>query len=203
MKKDISKGIEFLKINDLIMSRIIEEVGEIEIKSYMSLFESLVRIIISQQLSNSASNTIISRFTDLIKDFTPVNIIKCSEQQVLLCGISRSKYSFIIGLSQLINNNDLILEELYTQSNEQVKETLIKIKGLGLWSINIFMIFGLQRLNVLPLNDVGIQNSIKKFYNLKEKPSENKMIRLSKKWGEYSSISCLYLWKAYDDKVTI
>ena len=203
MNIEIKKGIQLIKKNDTILSKIIEKTGEITFPVRNNLFESLVKIILSQQLSNIASKTIIKKLDDLLIEYKPEKILQTSRTEILSCGISKSKYNFIVGISTMIMNNELNLNELDEMTNNQVFEKLIEVKGLGPWSINIFLISGLHRLDILPLNDVGIQNSIQKFYGFSEKVTNQDIITISSKWKEYSSLACLYLWSAYDNKLEI
>ena len=177
--------------------------GVLEFEINPNRFESLVRIIISQQLSNKASNTILSRIESELNFFSPEQFLSKSKQKIRKCGVSESKYNSIFSISKKILLNELNLEKIENMSTMEIREEMIKIKGVGPWSINIFLIFGMGKLNVLPLNDIGIFNSVMKYYCFDSKPTNNKIIEISKKWGDYKSVACLYLWKSYDRGVTI
>ena len=203
MTKKFKEGVLFLKKNDEVLKKIIEKMGELEFEINPNRFESLVRIIISQQLSNKASNTILRRIENEIKFFSPEQFLSKSKHDIRKCGVSESKYNSIYTISKKILLNQLNLEKIENMSTMKIKEEMIKIKGVGPWSINIFLIFGMGKLNILPLNDIGILNSVKKYYCLDSKPTNNEIIEISKKWGDYKSIACLFLWKSYDKGVII
>lgn len=114
-----------------------------------------------------------------------------------------TKYNCIKLISNEIIYNDLDLDSLKSKSEDYTFNKLNSIKGVGPWSINMFLIFGLGKLNVFPIKDVGIQNSIMKFYTIKDKPSFDKMIELKNKWDPFCSIACLYLWNSYDNNLNV
>lgn len=193
-------GVNYLKKNDKILSEIIDKNLEFIFSPDQDLYKSLVRIIISQQLSNKASNTIISRFINLLGAITPTNFLKAEKTQVFACGISKSKYQFIYELSLAIRDQGFNLNKLRELNENEIKTELTQLKGVGEWSANIFMIFALGKLDVFPKKDIGLKNAISRFYDIESNDYEKKLDELTSRWSPYRSIACLYLWKAYDQK---
>jgi len=200
-EQKFKEGIKFLHQNDPIISVLIEKLGTIKFTPNSNHFEVLVNSILSQQLSTKSYNSIRNRFHDKVDLITPQNIIKTKDKEILSCGVSSNKLSYIKEISESVINKKLDFKLFHSLCNEDIINELIKIKGIGVWTSKMFLISSLGRLNVLPHEDVGIQNSIRKFYNLEEKPSTSKIIELGLKWGDFSSISSLYLWKGLDSKL--
>jgi DNA-3-methyladenine glycosylase II len=203
MNKDFIEGVNYLKKNDMTLKKIINKTDQIKFEIKQNKFESLFRIIISQQLSNKASNTIIKRVENKIEKFIPEKFISLKKDEIRKCGVSNAKYNCIKLISNEIIYNDLDLDSLKSKSEDYTFNKLNSLKGVGPWSINMFLIFGLGKLNVFPIKDVGIQNSIMKFYSIKDKPSFEKMIELKNKWDPFCTIACLYLWNSYDKNLNI
>ncbi len=203
MNKNFIEGVNYLKKNDLTLKKIINKTDQIKFEIKQNKFECLSRIIISQQLSNKASNTIIKRVENKIEEFYPEKFISIKKDDIRKCGVSNSKYNCIKFISNEIIYNGLDLDSLNSRSEDFIFNKLSSLKGVGPWSINMFLIFGLGKLNVFPINDVGIQNSIMKFYSINEKPSSEKMTELKNKWDPFCTIACLYLWDSYDKNLNI
>lgn len=194
-------GINFLRKNDPIMCKIIDDLGVINFSPNFNHFEVLVNSILSQQLSTKSYTSIKNKVLDKILVLSPENIMKVDEIEMLNCGVSSNKLSYIKQISVLVIEKKLNFKKFDFLGNEEIIHELIKIKGIGIWTSKMFLIFSLGRMNVLPFEDVGLQNSIRRFYSLEEKPSEEIFTKLGSKWGEFSSISSLYLWRGLDDKV--
>ena len=203
MNKDFIEGVDYLKKNDRTLKKIISKTDQIKFEIKQNKFESLSKIIISQQLSNKVSNTIIKRVESKIGEFIPEKFISLKKDEIRKCGVSNSKYNCIKLISNEIIYNGLDLDSLKSKSEDYIFNKLSSLKGVGPWSINMFLIFGLGKLNVFPIQDVGIQNSIMKFYSIKDKPSFEKMIELKNKWTPFCTVACLYLWNSYDNNLNI
>ena len=198
-------GIEYLKKNDPIMNALISKIGLIDFEPNSNLFECLSKIIISQQLSNSASRTIFRRIKKLTDKFEPKIFISLNKTEILGCGVSRSKYTYLEGIANLIIQNELNLDKLSRLSDENINEVLLSIRGIGKWSSAVFMIFGLAKLDVFPESDVALKNSVIKYYHLNayHQHQDSNLEKIINSWGVFKSIACLYLWKAYDENIII
>jgi DNA-3-methyladenine glycosylase II len=194
VKKQLSK--------DPIMAKLIEQFGPIEITKYDNVFQHIVESIIGQQLSEKAGTTITNRFKALFPDILfplPADILALEDQLIRNCGISFSKISYIKGLSQAVLDKTLELEKLDGLSNEEVANELTKIKGIGMWTAEMVMMFTLGRENVFSYGDVGLRNAINRLYSI-EKNDVVKMQSIVEKWSPYKTYACRYLWKSLDIK---
>ena len=199
MNKDvINKAILYLcddpKINSLILKY---EKPKFTIPDRP--FRALTKSIIYQQLSGSSARAIHSRFLNLF-DKSPnpihVNIIKIDTLKKI--GLSHQKINYLKELSRyFLDKKDRLDFNLLT--NHEVYSELINIKGIGQWTIDMFLIFTLHRTDIFPINDLGIKKGLKILYNLDNLPSEKFMLKKSKEWDPYQSIASLYIWKILDD----
>ena len=113
---------------------------------------------------------------------------------------STRKAEYLIGLSEQVASGQLQLEKLALQSNQDIMDTLMKVRGIGRWTVENFLLFGLGRPNLFPKADIGIQNAIKKLYNLEQKPTQEEMETYSKNWSPYLSYASLYLWRSVEKR---
>lgn len=197
MENEIIQGIEYLKSNDKVMREIILEVGECYLNPSPTYCKNLIRSVVSQQLSVSAARTIWSRFENLLgSNGTPQFISNLNPEEIRKCGISNQKVTYVKEISKFFEVNPNI--NFDKMSDDEVVQTLTSIKGVGTWTAQMFLIFSLCRLNVLPLADTGLQRSFRKNYLKDKKKQGTDLKKVSKRWGNYCTISCWYLWKSLD-----
>lgn len=163
-------------------------------------FIDLVESIISQQLSIKAADTIFGRFTKLFPNelITPEELIKIPDQKIRNAGISFSKIKYIKGIAQAILNKQLDLSKLELMNDGEVIEELVKLKGVGVWTAEMFLIFTLGRKDVFSTGDLGLRNAIIKLYKLKEKPTIDELLTISEKWSPNRTIASRILWKSLE-----
>ncbi len=163
-------------------------------------FDALSKSIIYQQLSGKVAKIIYTRFLSLFQNSIPTPNQYLNIQIVDLkdIGLSKQKINYINNVSNFFikDNNKL---KFKTYSDKEIRKKLIAIKGIGQWTIDMFMMFTLCKPNILPVGDLGIKKAFKKLYNLKELPSENFMEEMSLPWQPYRTIACCYLWMIIDD----
>lgn len=201
-KSEIMAGVNHLQKIDEKFGILIDKFGLPELSPNKNYFKSLTRSIISQQLSGKAADTIFNRFLELYADDqfpSPEKVSKTDILQLRKAGLSNAKASYIIGLANAFQDGQFLSDDLSLLSDNQISEILIRIKGIGQWTADMFLIFTLNRLDILPLNDLGIKKGMKTFYNLKSLPSEKTMIRLSNKLHPYRSLASSYMWKIVDN----
>lgn len=197
MSSELNKAINYLKKNDKVISKIIDNIGKCNIKPSKDYYTSLVKSIIYQQLSVKAAKTIYDRFlNELNGKLNPESVLNLSEIQFKRAGVSGRKQSYLIDLSRKFINREIDTNNIQKLNDEELINLLTTIRGIGRWSAEMFMIFCLNRLNVLPLEDLGFQRALKINYGLKKMPTKNKIIMLSKNWGSYRSIAVWYLWQS-------
>lgn len=163
-------------------------------------FEALCDAIISQQLSTKAGATIFGRFKDLYpkKRITPGDTLKLTDEQIRGVGASWSKARFIKDLAQNVSGKDIDLTLLPTLSDGDVIATLTRIKGIGPWTAEMFLMFTLGREDVFSYGDLGLRRAIQKLYTFKKEPSQKQMEKIVKRWSPYRTYACRILWRTLD-----
>jgi DNA-3-methyladenine glycosylase II len=165
-----------------------------------SHFHALIRAMVFQQLSGKAATTILHRFLDLYPNRTPTpaEILATSDAQLRAVGLSRQKIGYVRDLSTRLQNGELPLDHVDTLGDAELIAHLVQVKGIGKWTAQMFLMFKLGRVDVLPELDLGIQNAIKRAYR-KRKVTPKDVLRIGAKWTPYSSIACWYLWRSLDN----
>ncbi|MBP9716539.1 MAG: DNA-3-methyladenine glycosylase 2 family protein [Candidatus Levybacteria bacterium] len=165
-------------------------------------FIDLVESIVSQQLSIKAADTIFGRFEKLFKNekINPKELLTIPDQKIREAGISFSKIKYIKGIAEAIINKQLDLKKLDSMSDEEVIGELIKLKGVGQWTAEMFLMFTLGRSDIFSAGDLGLQNAIIKIYKLEEKPNKEKLLEISKLWSPHRTIASRILWKSLESK---
>lgn len=163
-------------------------------------FSLLVRSIISQQLSAKAATTIHGRVLAALEAerATPDAVLAIAEDRLRACGLSRAKVASVRDLATKITDGSLALDALDDLPDEQVIEAMTKVRGIGRWSAEMFLIFRLGRPDILPVGDVGVQRAMRALYGLRKHPSPSRMAELARPWRPYRSIACWYLWRSLD-----
>ncbi len=132
---------------------------------------------------------------------TPAAIVALTEEQMRACGLSRQKLSYIRDLAAKTLSGEVDFEQLPQFSDDEVIEHLTRVKGIGVWSAQMFLMFALKRRDVLPTGDFGIRAAMKKHYRKRELPTPKQMLKISEPWRPYRSIACWYLWRSMDTKI--
>jgi DNA-3-methyladenine glycosylase II len=198
------KAIKFLK-KDPKFAKIIMQIGDYDVKITKNRYQSLVEAIISQQLSGFAANSIIKKFRKLYKSKFPKprDVTKTSDSKLRTTGLSKMKIIYIKELSKKIESKELNMRKISTQSDEQVIEVLTDVKGIGRWTAEMFLIFSLGRLDILPVGDLGLKKGIQSMYSLKELPQKEQIEQLAESWKPYRTVATWYLWKSLQKFDTI
>lgn len=185
---------------DPILYSVLEKISPIEHSSRTTYFEDLVSAIIQQQLSEKAGETIWLRFKKLFPkdDMTPEKVLALPDDKIRKVGTSWSKAGYIKNIARAIVDKSLIVEKLPELKDEEVIVELTKIKGIGRWTAEMFLMFTLDRPDVFSHGDLGLRNAIKKLYNFKKDPSQATIERLSQKWSPYRTIACRILWRSLE-----
>jgi DNA-3-methyladenine glycosylase II len=195
------KAILHLKKSDPVMSAVIERVGPFRMEYGEPTFHSLAEAIVYQQLNGKAAVTIFKRFTDAAGDpVTTEGILKMTEQQMRAVGLSKQKSSYLRDLAEKTKAGLLEFDRLPDLPDDEVIEHLTQVKGIGVWTAQMFLIFTLRRPDVLPTGDYGVQVAIKKHYRKRKLPKPKDMEKIAKPWSPYRSIACWYLWRSLDIK---
>jgi DNA-3-methyladenine glycosylase II len=159
-------------------------------------FSDLCETIIQQQLSGAAGDTIWNRFLKLFPRLTPANLLAKSDKDIRAVGISWSKVSYLKNLAKYAKKFDLT--ELRTMPDKEIITQLTKIKGIGPWTAEMFLMFTLGREDVFSFGDLGLRNAIKKLYKFKKDPSRKQMEKIVRKWTPYRTHAARILWKSLE-----
>ena len=165
-------------------------------------FAMLVRAIVFQQLSTKAATTIHTRLLACFPGgkATPECLAAVTDEQLRAAGISRQKANYLRDLCEKVASGEVPLDTVDAMTDDEVIEALTKVKGIGRWTAEMFLIFRLQRPDVLPVGDLGIVNAIQKAYRLRKKPTPDRMRKLGEAWRPYRSVATWYLWRSLDNE---
>ncbi len=197
----IRKATRHLKSSDRALSALIKKHGPCTITpSLDNPFHALTSSIISQQLSAHAARAIKARLFDLlgIERFTPEGILKMSAKGARAAGLSRAKIKYIRGLALAFRDGEFDFTSIPKCEDEEVIAKLTAFPGIGRWTAEMFLIFGLGRPDVLSTNDAGLKKGFKLTYNLPQTPSADEMISIGEPWRPYRSVASWYLWRVVD-----
>lgn len=202
-QQKIAEGAAYLADNDEVLAAVISNSPLPRFSPHTNYYQELVESIISQQLSVKAAATILKRFKELFtSEFpSPEEILEKDIETFRAVGLSRQKASYIRDLAEKVTNNTVRFDHLDSLSNEEVIDELVQIKGVGVWTVHMFLMFCMGRLDVLPVGDLGIKNGIHKLYDLAEKPTpdEMKAIASAHHWHPYETIASWYIWHSLDN----
>ncbi len=198
------EATKFLK-RDPKLAKIIKQVGDYNVKITKNRYQSLVEAIIAQQLSGAAAGAILKKFKKLYKSKfpKPIEVIKTPDSKLRSAGLSKMKISYIKDLSKKIKTNQLNMRIISTKSDEYVVDQLTNVKGIGRWTAEMFLIFSLGRLDVLPVGDLGLKKGIQLMHSFNELPNEKEIERLAESWRPYRTVATWYLWKSLQKFDTI
>lgn len=178
------------------MKQLIELIGDFNMCLNTGYFPSLVRSIVGQQLSVKAASTIWHRLTELCSNINPEALLSFEDETLKSAGLSKPKVKYVKDLSEKILTKEIVLEGFASKPDEEIINDLTKIKGIGRWTAEMFLIFSLGRPDILAVDDVGLKRAIKWLYKLEDSPGKDEMILISEKWKPYRSVASLYLWEA-------
>ncbi len=195
------KAIHHLKKSDPVLRAIIERVGPCRMEFAPAEFSSLAEAIVYQQLNGKAAVTIFNRFVALAGEpLTPEGILKLSDEQLRSVGLSKQKSAYLKDLSAKTTAGLLDFARLPELTDDEVIQHLTQVKGIGVWTAHMFLMFSLRRPNVLPTGDYGVQMAIKKHYRKRKLPKPKDMEKIAKAWEPYRSVACWYMWRSLDIK---
>lgn len=195
------KAVIHLKRSDPVLRAIIEQVGPCRIEFGPAEFSSLAEAIVYQQLNGKAAVTIWKRFAGLAGEpVTPEGILRLSDEQLRSVGLSKQKSGYLRDLAAKTASGLLDFSKLQDLSDDEVIKHLTQVKGIGVWTAHMFLIFSLRRPNILPTGDYGVQMAVKKHYRKRKLPKPGEMERIARAWEPYRSIACWYMWRSLDIK---
>jgi DNA-3-methyladenine glycosylase II len=188
-----------LRTVDPVMAKIIERVGPCELANRQPTFETLARSITFQQLSGKAAGTIFGRLRKAVgRRFTASAFLKLTAEELRACGLSRQKIASLTDLAERVARREIKFRSLDTLDDDAIITLLSEVRGVGVWTAQMFLIFALRRPNVMPLGDLGVRNAVRKAHGLSELPTAAELGKIAERWHPYCSIAAWYLWRSLD-----
>jgi len=202
----LKQAVRALRRRDPVLRKVIDHIGPCLLRSQRHYFWALAEAIVSQQLSVAAAATIFRRLRHLYPTHRvprPQDLLATPAGRLRAVGLSRQKVVYLKGLAEAAIDGRLPSRRLHALSDDEVVETLTRLHGIGRWTAEMFLIFVLTRLDIFPVDDLGLQKAIQRAYRLRRHPSAATMRRLAKRWEPYRTVATWYLWASRDGKGVI
>lgn len=202
MKKTSQSRVILRLRKDPVMKKLITQFGQLEFHVHQKdLFAEIVDSIISQQLSGKVAKVIYARFENLFpkRKVDPETLLRLEDAKLRAVGMSWAKVKYVKDLAKKTLDGTLQLMKLDSMSDENVIEHLIQVKGIGPWTAEMILMFSLNRPDVFPMDDLGIQIAFKRLYNVK-RGDKKKMLKIAEQWRPHRTLACRYLWKSLDNE---
>lgn len=186
---------------DPVLARIIAEVGPLGIQPRRERFQALARSIIFQQLAGAAANAIYGRFVGLFRDVdfpSPEQVLAKTVAELRAVGLSEKKALYIKDLAAHIRDGKLDFHRFHRMADEEIIEHLTQVKGIGKWTAQMFLMFNLGRPDVMPADDLGVQNAVRRHYRMRQRPNRKRLLKHAERWRPYRTAAAWYLWRSLD-----
>ncbi len=193
------EALDFLRRNDPMLARIIAQVGPLEMAHRRERFQSLVRAIIFQQLAGRAALAIYERFVTIVgggRFPTPAQVLAASDEDMRRAGLSRGKMAYIRDLAAHVRDGRLSFRRLARMDDEEIIAELVRVRGIGRWTAEMFLMFNLRRPDVLPVDDLGFRKAVAKAYGLSQPPAAKELKSIGERWRPYRSAAVWYFWQS-------
>lgn len=199
---EISRAVRHIRSADPVMRDLMKKVGPFTLKPRRDRFRTLVGSIISQQISGKAAASIHTRLKERVAPdrISPESLIRLSPGELRKVGISPQKAKYLLDLATRVASGELRLQRLSRLRDEEVIEALIQVKGIGVWTAQMFLLFSLGRLDVFPHDDLGVRVAIRNLYGLDDLPDKHISHRIATPWRPYASVATWYCWRSLDLK---
>lgn len=194
-----------LKRKDKRLAKVVEKIGRIEREGDENLFSSVIHHIIAQQISTKAQESIWARFCGLFKTLGAKAVLSAGAEKIRSCGISARKVEYILDFARKVQSKEFDTQQIATMSDENAIKELVKLRGIGVWTAEMILLFCLQRKDILSYDDLALQRGLKMLYglDLNAKISKDEFAKFKKKFSPYASIASLYLWELAGGRVEI
>lgn len=179
---------------------ILEKYGFPPMWTRNNTFESLLHIILEQQVSLASALATLNKLKERLQDIRPDNILLLNDEEMKTCYVSRQKAVYIRGLAQAILSGSIVLQDFETMTDEAIRGQLIQLKGIGHWTIDVYLMFVLQRSDFFPIGDVALVNALKHLKNLDKSILKENLLVLAEKWKPNRSVASMMLWHYYLSK---
>jgi DNA-3-methyladenine glycosylase II len=190
----MQESIHFLSQKDEVLKTIIADFGLPIIQKREEGFASMCHIILEQQVSIASAKAAYEKLVNLVGKVDPFNISNATDQDLRTCGISRQKTLYLKDLARRVINKELSFSLLPMKTEQQIRNELIQIKGVGNWSIDVYLMFCMQSQDIIPLGDIAIKNTLIELYNCQ---SEDEMVAVSSNWKPFRTVASFVIWHYY------
>ena len=198
--KNFKSICDNLATDDPDLRSIIQQYGYPPFWKRTASFETLVHIILEQQVSLASALATLKKLKEKVGEITPVNLLLLSNEELKECYFSRQKIIYTRNLADAIVKGEISLNELNTMDNDTIRSTLTKLKGIGNWSVDVYLMMVLQRCDIFPLGDVALITSIKETKRLSKETSRKAIAIIAEKWKPYQTVAAFILWHSYLSK---
>jgi len=199
----MQEAIQHLRRSDPILSDIIDRVGPYAIRFRQPNFETLVKSIVYQQLSGRVAGVIFDRLAAAAGSLTPQTVLRLRPDRMRRLGLSTQKTAYIRDLARHARDRRVVFEQLEDLSDAAVIEHLTQVKGIGVWTAHMFLIFALRRPDILPTGDLGVRNAIRRAYNLEALPTPAEMELMAARWRPWCSVASWYFWRSLESDANL
>ena len=191
------------KEHDPKMANVIQKVGPLRLQRNRNYFVVLCRSIVSQQISTAAADTIYTRFQKLFegKAPTPERVAGLNGASLRTAGLSRQKAAYLKDLSHRFLDGSIRPRQLNYMANEEVVDRLTGVHGIGRWTAEMFLIFSLNRLDILPVDDLGLRVAVQNIYGMKARPDAKRLRAIGRKWSPLETVATWYAWRSLDANI--
>ncbi len=186
---------------DPVLAQIIAEVGALGIQPRRERFQALARNIIFQQLAGEAANAIYGRFVGLFPGVefpSPEQVLAKTDAELRSVGLSEKKALYIKDLAAHVRDGKLNFHRFHRMTDEEIIADLTRVKGIGKWTAEIFLMFNLGRPDVMPADDLGVQNAVKRHYRMRQRPNRKRLLKQAERWRPYRTAAAWYLWRSLE-----
>jgi DNA-3-methyladenine glycosylase II len=197
------KILKHFDLRDPVIAELVREIGPFRLKKNRKYFQVLCKAIISQQISIQAAESITTRFWQLFDSRAPSPecVLEMPEYILKRAGLSRQKVAYLKDLGKHFSEKSIRPHRMPYLRNEDVVEQLTGVYGIGPWTAQMFLIFSLNRMDVLPVADLGLQIAIQKLYGMKNRPTIKNIRSLGKRWHPYETVATWYGWRKIDENI--
>jgi len=194
----IQRALKHLRKADPVLEKVIRKAGPFRLNLRHDRFQALVHAIVSQQISGKAARSIWERLKNAAAPMSAATIRTLSIDELRKVGLSRQKAAYILDLANHVGDGRLELRRIGRLTDAEVIDALVAVKGIGVWTAQMFLIFSLGRLDVLPHSDLGVRMAIQRLYGLEELPNRETCHRIAEPWRPYASVATWYCWRSLD-----
>ncbi len=191
-KRDLAK-------RDAVLRKLVRRFPDAELRTRGNAFQTLARAIVGQQISVKAAQSIWARFAACAGEVTPAGVVVLDEKAMRACGLSAGKVAYIKDLASHFHRGEIRPRRWPRMSDEAIIEDLVRVKGIGRWSAEMFLLFYLMRPNILPVGDLGLQRAMERAYNGGRPLTKDEMRVIAAPWSPWASVATWYLWRSLDE----